>query len=261
MATGRLGWLHQRQSPAMTHLLTLLPVGFNQPSAEHAAAAAPGEPADLVWNGGIWDYCEPSPLWPALVLVRDGGHPLSLRLLYPPPPHTRHAITVSVREHGLDGLVEIPDVPVAHHQRDGLLLSARAIVCTGRDGAETQTCHRLRLRDAFLYRLSVVIDHYGASADLVAQHRIGAVADPRDTAALAAALAAAVCDGTPRDGYLAALDAVRDRFAFEASMAGLRDFLTAARHAPDIGTRRHKEALADLLNRRPLLADAPTRLL
>jgi hypothetical protein len=261
VATGRLGWLHHRQSPAMTHLLTLLPVGFNQPSAEHAAAEAPGEPADLVWNGGIWDYCEPSPLWPALALLRAGGHPLSLRLLYPPPPHARDVIAAEVHEHGLERLVEIPDTPVAHHLRDGLLLSARAIVCTGRDGAETQTCHRLRLRDAFLYRLPAVIDHYGASADLVAQHRIGAVADPRDTAALAAALAAAAHDGTPRDGHLAALDAVRDRFTFEASMAGLRDFLAAARHAPDIGTRRHKEALADLLNRRPLLADAPTHLL
>lgn len=245
----------------MTHLLTLLPVGFNQPSADHAACAARSAPADLVWNGGIWDYCEPSPLWPALALLRDGGHPLSLRLLYPPPPDARDAITAAVREHGLDGLVEIPDAPVTHHQRDGLLLSARAIVCTGRDGAETQTCHRLRLRDAFRYRLPVVIDHYGASADLVAQHQTGAVADPRDTAALAAALAAVACDGTPRDGYLAALDAVRGRFTFEASMAGLRDFLAAARHAPDIGTRRHKDALADLLTRRPLLADAPTHLL
>jgi hypothetical protein len=261
VATGRLGWLHHRQSPAMTHLITLLPVGYNQHADSRAAAIAPGTRADLAWNGGIWDYCEPSPLWPALALLRDAGQPLSLRLLYPPPPHARDAITTAVSEHRLDGLVDVPDDPVPHHQRDGLLLAARAIVCTGRDGAETQTCHRLRLRDAFLYRLPIVIDHYGASADLVAQHHIGTAADPRDTPALAAALAAAARDGATRHGFLAALEHARGRFTVEASMAGLRDFVSAGRHAPDIGTRRHKEALADLLNRRPLLADAPTHLL
>jgi hypothetical protein len=261
VATGRLGWLHHQRSPAMSHLITLLPVGYSQHADSRAATVAPGPPADLVWNGGIWDYCEPSPLWPAFALLRDSGQPLSLRLLYPPPPHARDAIDTAIRNHQLDGLIDVPAAPVPHHQRDGLLLSARAIVCTGRDGAETQTCHRLRLRDSFLYRLPVVIDHYGASADLVAQYRIGAVADPRDTPALATALAAAARDGTTRDGFLAALEHARGRFTFEAGITGLRGFLATGRHAPDIGTRRHKEALADLLNRRPMLADAPTRLL
>lgn len=261
VATGRLGWLHHRQSPAMRHLITLLPVGYSRNARRHAAEAVPGGPVDLAWNGGVWDYCEPSPLWPALALLRDEGRPLTLRLLYPPPPGARDAIDTAIRQHGLEGLVEVPDSAVPHHERDGLLLSARAVVCTGKDGAETQTCHRLRLRDAFLYRLPVVIDHYGASADLVAQHHIGAVADPRDPRAIAGALAAGARDGTARDGFLAALDAVRDQFTFEASMGGLRDFLAAGRHAPDIGTRRHKEAVADLLSRRPLLADAPTHLI
>lgn len=263
VATGRLGWLHHRKSPAMRHLITLLPVGYSRNAEQHAAGSdgAPGKAADLVWNGGIWDYCEPSPLWPALALLRDEGRPLTLRLLYPPPLHARDAIATAIRRHGLEHLVELPDVPVPHHERDRLLQAARALVCTGTDGAETQTCHRLRLRDAFLYRLPVVIDHYGASADLVAQHGIGAVADPSDPRALAKALAAAARDGAVRDGFLASLEEVRGRFTFEASMSGLRDFLSAGRHAPDIGTRRHREALADLLARRPLLADVPTHLI
>jgi len=261
VAAGRLGWLHHRESPAMRHLITLLPVGYSRAAGARADAAVPGDPVDLVWNGGIWDYCEPSPLWPALAMLRHENRPLTLRLLYPPPPHARDAITTAIRQHGIEGLVDVPVASVPHHDRDGLLLAARAIVCTGKDGAETQTCHRLRLRDAFLYRLPAVIDHYGASADLVAQHRIGAVADPHDPWSLAAALASAARDGTARDGFLAALETVRDRFTIEASMGGLRDFLAAGRHAPDVGTRRHKEALADLLNRRPLLADAPTHLI
>lgn len=261
VAAGRLGWPHQRLSPTLAHLITLLPVGFNQPSARHAAAASPGEPADLVWNGGVWDYCEPSPLWPALARLRDDGQPLSLRLLYPPPPYARDTITSAISRYGLGGLVEIPQTPVPHHQRDGLLLAARAIACTGCDGAETQTCHRLRLRDAFLYRLPVIIDHYGASADLVSQYRIGAAADPADTVSLARELAAGAGDGPARDGYLAALAAAREHFTFESAMTGLRAFLAAGQHAPDIGTRRHKETIADLMTRRPLLADAPTPLL
>jgi glycosyltransferase involved in cell wall biosynthesis len=260
VAVGRLGWAHHRQSPALAHLITLLPVGFNRASAEHAAAASPGKPADLVWNGGIWDYCEPSPLWPALARLRDAGQPLTLRLLYPPPQQARDVIAAGISRNGLDTMVEIPDEPVPHRQRDGLLLAARAIACTGHDGAETQTCHRLRLRDAFLYQLPVVIDHYGASADLVTQHRIGAAVDPGDTAALARALAAAT-HGPARDGYLAALAEARDRFTFESAISRLQAFLAACQHAPDIGSRRHKEAIADLMARRPLLAETPTHLL
>src|SRR6266851_4914499 len=80
-------WSAHRRPSAPPHLISLLPLGVNHASARQAAAAGPGEPADLVWNGGIWDYCEPSPLWPALARLRDDGQPLSLRLLYPPPPH------------------------------------------------------------------------------------------------------------------------------------------------------------------------------
>lgn len=261
VAAGRLGWRHHRQSPSLAHLITLLPVGFNRASAQHAAAASPGERADLVWNGGIWDYCEPSPLWPALARLRDDGQPLTLRLLYPPLPQEHVALTAAISRHGLADMVEIPHEPVPHHQRDGLLLAARAIACTGHDGAETQTCHRLRLRDAFLYQLPVIIDHYGASSDLVTQYRIGAAVDPGDVRTLAGALAAAVADGPARDGYLAALAGARDGFTFEFAITGLRAFLAAGQHAPDIGTRRHKEAFADLMSRRPMLAEAPTHLL
>ncbi len=84
---------------------------------------------------------------------------------------------------------------------DGLLKATRAIVCTGRHYAETWNCHRSRLRDAFLYQLPVVIDHRGASADLVTGHRIGTATDPADTAALARALRAAATAGPARDGY------------------------------------------------------------
>jgi len=260
-ATGRLGWLHHSRSPALAHLISLLPVGFNHPSAQHAATAEPAQPADLAWNGGIWDYCEPSPLWPALARLRDDRKPLSLRLLYPPPPHTRATVMAAVSRYGLGALVEVPETSVGHHQRDGLLISARAIACTGRDGAETQTCHRLRLRDAFLYQLPVIIDHHGASADLVTRYRIGTAVDPADTLALAVALKAAATDGPARDGYLNALAAARDRFTYESNMTGLRAFLAASRHAPDIGTRQHTEAVADLMARRPLLAEPPTPLL
>jgi len=106
-----------------------------------------------------------------------------------------------------------------------------------------------------------IIDHHGASADLVTRYRIGTAVDPADTLALATALKATAADGPARDGYLSALAAARDRFTFESNMTGLRAFLAAGQHAPDIGTRQHTETVADLMARRPLLAGPPTPLL
>ena len=262
VATGRLTWQHHRHDPTLSHLISLLPIGFNAAADAHAHAATCAPDAagtDLVWNGGVWEYCEPSPMWPALALLRDQGHPVTMRLLYPPADLTiRATITRAIGQHGLADLVSIPDAAVPHHQRDACLLAARAIVCTGRPGPETQTCHRLRLRDAWLYRLPVVIDHYGASGDLVTRHRIGAAVDPADSAALARALLAAVQDGPTRSGYLAALEAARPAFTFEANLHGLRRVLATGRHAPDVGTPSHQRVVDELLARRPELATTPT---
>jgi glycosyltransferase involved in cell wall biosynthesis len=135
------------------------------------------------------------------------------------------------------------------------------VVITGERTAENMTCHRLRLRDAALYRLPVVADHYGATGDVVATLGIGPVVDPADPPALAAALQDALTDGPARSRYLAALDRARARFGLERHLRPLLQLLKNGAAAPDRGDPAHRHAVSELLAQHPALTQQPPALI
>ena len=258
MATGRLHSLHQDRGPALSGFLSLVPIGFNR-HAKRAAGAGTwtGYSVDLLWNGGIWDYCHPGPLLNALRIARDDGHALSLLFLYTPAPHVQDLIQQQLRWLDLDAQVSWPTSSLPHRERDFLLRAARALVFTSdRPTAENVTCHRLRLRDAGLYRLPVVSDHFVGTGTFIKASGIGAAVDPTDSRALATALINATHNGRPRERYLAALDAHQERFSLETHLVPLLEFLSAGRRAVDAGSTARAQAISDLLRAHPSLVEA-----
>ncbi|MDQ1031463.1 glycosyltransferase involved in cell wall biosynthesis [Streptomyces umbrinus] len=257
VATGRMSAAHHHTDPGLSHLVSLVPIGYNRHSLA-AAATAPAQESgacDLLWNGGVWDYCHPSPVLDALAHSQEGAP--TLRLLYAPNATRRAALQKRADELGIADQVLWPTTSVAHRNRDGWLKAARALVITGERTAENMTCHRLRLRDAALYRLPVVADGYGATGHLVRALGIGPVVDPADTAALAAALRQATTEGPARTQYLTSLASVQDRFTLEHHLTALLEFLETGRPAPDRGHRTHRTAIQDLLTQHPALRQQP----
>ncbi|WP_026151097.1 glycosyltransferase [Streptomyces prunicolor] len=251
VATGRMSAAHHRTDPGLSHLVSLVPIGYNRHSLATAAVSpqvAAGA-CDLLWNGGVWDYCHPSPVLDALAHLRENAP--TLRLLYAPDEVRGAALEERAEDLHVADRVLWPTTAVAHRDRDGWVKAARALVITGERTAENMTCHRLRLRDAGLYRLPVVSDGYGATGHLVRALGIGPVVDPADTAALAAALRQATTEGPARTQYLASLAAVQDRFTLEHHLIGLLEFLEVGRPAPDRSA--HRAAIQDLLAQRPAL--------
>ncbi|WP_202518607.1 glycosyltransferase [Streptomyces sp. SID1034] len=249
---------HHRAGADLAGLVSLVPIGYNQHSLHKADEEVPREDAacEVLWNGGVWDYCHPAPVLHALAADRTSN--FRLRLLYAPPPERLEPLLALAAELGLEERVLLPIGPVAHRARDGWVKAARAVVITGGRTAENMTCHRLRLRDAALYRLPVVVDDYGATGDLVAALGIGPVIDPTYPQALAAALRHAV-DGTERERYLAALDRARSplrgRFALERHLAPLLGLLESGHRAPDRTDRRHQDNIHTLLTQYPGLRE------
>lgn len=261
---GRLTVAHHALSPTLDHLISLLPIGFNRFSAAHAAdAAVSALPVDLLWNGGIWDYLDPIAALTALAALRDDGVLLSMRFLYPAVsdiPAAGH-LPEQVHALGLDGQVDIAGEALPYTARDGHVKPARVIVCLGKDGIENHTCHRLRLRDALLYRLPVLIDSHGASGMWAKAHGIGAAIDPADTTALAVAMRSLAHDTATRRIHTEAITACRDRLSYEANTEGLLRFLDTGRRAPDSGNRWQTTALSELLSTHPGLREPPQPLL
>jgi glycosyltransferase involved in cell wall biosynthesis len=250
VAVGRMAHLYEERDPALRRFLSLLPIGFTRHAARIAASASPaGSPVDLVWNGGIWDYCSPEPVFDAMAAANAAGHRLTLRLMYACDPDTARRLD----QLGLSQLVQWPRGRTTHGQRDGYMKTARAIVITGRRTAESATCHRLRLRDSALYDLPVVVDPYGGTAELVAAYGIGVVADPGDVNGLATALIGATCDGPARTQYLTGLQDNRGRFQMENYIGDVLEFLDSGRHAPDVGSAEHTAAVDELTRSHPTL--------
>lgn len=261
VAAGRMSALHHRAGADLADLVSMVPIGHNRHSrrAADAAPAREGVACELLWNGGVWDYCHPGPVLHAL--AADRASRLTLQLLYTPSPGRLEPLRAAAAELGVEDRLTWADEPVPHRARDAWVKAARALVITGERTAENMTCHRLRLRDAALYRLPVVVDGYGATGDLVAALGIGPVVDPHHPQALAAALRRAAADGPARSRYLTALDDARGphgRFALERHLAPLLALLAAGRRAPDRTSRRHQDNIHDLLDRHPgLLQQAP----
>ncbi|MFC1435364.1 hypothetical protein ACEZDB_32460 [Streptacidiphilus sp. N1-3] len=259
VALGRMGRVHHRSDPGLGHLVSLVPIGFNRHSALAAAQARtdPNARCDVLWNGGVWDYCHPAPVLAALADAAAQGVALTLRLLYDPGPERSAELRQLADRYGVADQVLWPSGTVPHRQRDAWVKAARALVITGQVTAENLTCHRLRLRDAALYRLPVVLDAHGATGDLVSALRIGPVADPGDPAALAHALICASRDGEPRASYLSALDGARPRFVLERHLGPLLKLLDEDRPAPDRDSPDLRRAVESALAAHPALTEAP----
>jgi glycosyltransferase involved in cell wall biosynthesis len=258
VATGRMVGVHDEHEPAARRFMSLLPVGFTAHAARAAAAAGPqGDPVDLVWNGGIWNYCSPEPVFDAMAAAKAAGHRLTLRLMYRTGQDTTRRLQQHLSSLGVSDQVQWPLGCTGHRRRDGYMKTARAMVIAGRDTAENLTCHRLRVRDAALYEMPVIVDHYGATGQLVTASGIGAAVDPADVDSLAAALVAATQDGQARIRFAAALRDHRPRFELERYIGNVLAFLDSDRRAPDAGKAGQLTAIDDLVGSYPLLGHPP----
>lgn len=259
---GRLGPAHHGTARTLAHLVTSVPIGFTGTASTPAqAAAATVAATEYAWSGGVWDFSDTAVLAGAVARLRDQGRPVRVRMLYLPPPdqvigegqRLRHLIDrLNLREH-----IVLPARPLPHTERDGVLAAAGALVCFGRPGVENDTCHRLRLRDALLYRLPVLIDAHGASGDWVTQTGIGVAVDTGNLDRVADAMAALAFEPEVARRCRAAIDTVRSRHRIDTTVGPLVRFLRSGRRAPDADGARQRAAVAQLIRRRPALTGPP----
>jgi glycosyltransferase involved in cell wall biosynthesis len=258
---GRLRYCHYNRSARLAHLFTTIPIGFNRFSAAHAdmAHAAPG--VDFVWSGGIWDYFDPVSVVAAIAKLHEAGNRVTVRFLYSPPADQRlregARLQRAIEEYAVSHLVEVLPHALSHYDRDRYLRSARGAVCIGRDSIETYTCVRLRLRDTFLYRLPIVVDRYGASADVVRADGIGIVVDPENPDDLAEALYRVRFDDDLHGGLLANIERLRADYTIDQAAGRLAGVILRKERAPDKGADAHERLVTATLEEWPDLANHP----
>jgi len=259
---GRLSYVNYDQSPSLDHLVSFIPIGFNRLSGERAEGISASLPVvDLVWNGGIWDFYDPVILAQAIAVLDRAGTPVTIRFMYMPPSDQllREAsrLAQSVRELGIDHLVQFHTEPLGHYQRDEVVKSATAAICIAKYGIENFTSIRLRVRDCFLYRMPLIVDKHGATADLVRELGIGLTCSSHDVNDLASGLAKISFDKSCYDQLARNIEELRSDFEIDPYVLRFAEVINRAKRAPDIGTSRHNSLLSDLLSRAPFLEESP----
>lgn len=259
---GRLNYVHYNRSARLDHLLSLIPIGFSRQSLQHAAATPASLPVvDFVWNGGIWDFYDPVSVVAAIDLLNRAGTPVTIRFMYMPPPDQvlkeAQQLAAAVQEFGVGHLVDFHSDALPHYERDGVVKSARAGICIGKDAIENYTSIRLRLRDTFLYGLPLVVDHHGATGDLVRSLDIGFAVDTEDIRSLASALARVKSDVHTYQRLTRNIERLRPEYQIDLHVRKLIEIVNRGQPAPDKGTAKHNQLVTDILLQHLVLAESP----
>lgn len=174
---GRLNYYNYSKEKQLSDLITYIPIGFNKESDEYLKKVKPiQDKIDYVWSGGIWNFYSTSPIVKAIKKLSKENIDIKMLFMYKPPQNQYieeyENLQINIEKLNLKDSITFLD-GIFHYERDSYLIKSKAIVCLGRDTIENYTCNRLRLRDVFLYNKPIIVDSYGASANLVSQYNIG----------------------------------------------------------------------------------------
>jgi glycosyltransferase involved in cell wall biosynthesis len=163
-----------------------------------------------VWGGGVWGWLDPLTPIPAVERL-PATHLVLLGLDRPGLAASGQAAAgedavAAARRAGLLGTrVHVNAGWVPYEERGAWLADADLGVSAHRDGAEARYAHRTRILDYLWAGLPVVASRGDALAELVERERLGAVAEPGDVAAFAAACERALADAAGARQRIAAL--------------------------------------------------------
>jgi hypothetical protein len=220
-------------SRTLDHLISRVPIGFAR--AHDRAPRSSDKHRDLVlWTGGLWDYMAPEAALGPFTTARPVlDARIEVGFLYPPVPDQQLAA------HGLADTIArcsprvwVANPPPDHLEREKFIDSARVLISLGRPGVENETCVRLRIRDALLYRRPIVVDPYGATAEYVSSTGIGVVAASLEPSDVAKAMSVLATSGRVRRDCLAAIELERKRCVLDTTLAPVLHIAAAASWRP-----------------------------
>ena len=193
-----------------------VPFGAEQPFGQQTSD---NRQPIIVWGGGTWEWLDPKTAVEAVVRANRGGLPC--RLLFLGRSRPNPALVDRRRESRFDQLiasgtpyVEANDDWVPYRERLSWLRRAKIAMMLHRSTAEARYSIRTRLFDAIAASTPVIATEEGYAAELVAQHGLGLVVPPSDTAAVVLAIERLLRDDVFYAQCVSNLERVRPQFAW-----------------------------------------------
>ena len=173
----------------------------------------------IIWGGGTWEWLDPKTAVEAVVRANRNGVPCHLLFLGRSRPN--RALVDRRREGRFDLLissgtpyVEANDDWVPYAERLSWLRRSKIAMMLHRSTAEARYSIRTRLFDAIAAATPVIATEEGFAAELVAQHGLGLVVPPSDSAAVAQAIERLLRDDVFHAQCVSNLERIRPQFAW-----------------------------------------------
>jgi glycosyltransferase involved in cell wall biosynthesis len=246
-ANGRVNSLNYGADPSLRRLVDLVPYGLPASAPQHAQpvlkGVVPGIGPDdkvLLWGGGLWPWLDPLTAIRAVSQLRPQRPDLRLVL-----PATRHpnpniaslpnlltAARALADELGLlnSAVFFVEWAPYARWP-SYLLESDVGLTLHRRDTLEARLAYRTRVLDYLWAGLPAVATQGDVLADLLMEHRLGAVVEPEDPPSVAEGILQALA--VDRNEAAERFKTVRRAFQWETVARPLIEFCRHPQLAPD----------------------------
>jgi glycosyltransferase involved in cell wall biosynthesis len=146
------------------------------------------DPPTVVWNGGVWEWLDPTTAIAAVRKLNAEGVRCRLLFLGARRPSGGAAAAAAIESGLSDDVVSFQEQWVPFEERGGWLGRSKVAIMLHRRTAEAEFSVRTRVFDAIGAGLPVVATRGGYAAELVETHQIGRVVEPSDVAGVAAAI-------------------------------------------------------------------------
>jgi glycosyltransferase involved in cell wall biosynthesis len=243
VALGRVNPLTIEDDPGLQRLIAELPFGASEedpPPRPSRKIVLPGvdDDAPVLYFGGIYDWYDPDVVLDALpALLERDPRTVVVFVEHPHPELTpleaaRRTRRLAEKRGWLGSSVRI-EAWRPYEQRFELPLVADLAVVTHRPGLETDLSLRTRLVDLMWLGLPAVVTAGGTMAGVVEREAAGSVVPAGDAAALAAAIAELLGDGTKRRQAGAAARRWASGRSWSTVAAPLLEFAAEPRRDPN----------------------------
>lgn len=193
-----------------------IPIGFSKASLQYSIINTNSECFRICWNGGIWDYLDVD--WINNINIKNN---VRIQFMY---ANENNIVFKGMKMlHNLKkNSNNIDLLNISFSKRDEYLSGIDVFICIGKPIPENFTCHRLRIRDVLVYKKPIIIDSYGATAQIIESLKIGIVV--KNYSEIEEAIEQ-LMDNEIYSYYVKNIEKCRDDFMFENTLLDIKDYL------------------------------------
>ncbi|MDP2637676.1 MAG: hypothetical protein Q8P26_01285 [Candidatus Levybacteria bacterium] len=159
----------------LANLIVLLPVcGFNRHSTQIKLSKKTNNL--VLWNGGLWNHYNYSPLIDSVVKLRNAGFEIKLRFMYKNSTRIYEQIRACIKRERLENIVEIPKPDEQNpdfFEKQLIINKSRTLVLLNEHTLLSEMVLPMRLREALLFEKPMIVSDFGVLGSFVKKHKIG----------------------------------------------------------------------------------------